>query len=318
MARLEAAAMQIEDPLAYRVAHGFSALTYCYSGHYKEALTHARLALTYPIHASRLNAAVYLYAHRCLPNIAMSASLWMLGYPDQAVEIAQKGLKEATELCNSTVTAYVLASTVFVFLRTGDWPTAQQLIERLLAHANEHRLSTYCPVAVGCGGMLAVLRGEALRGIESLQAAIAALQENQLHRSLFGGALADGFAQAGYAELARKTICDALTWAEGHGALADLPELLRIKGEILNQVAPAEIGESEACLLNSLELARQQSALSLELRSAMSLARLWTDNGRIDEALGLLAPIHGRFSEGLHTRDLVAATKLLADLRSHS
>ena len=68
--------------------------------------------------------------------------------------------------------------------------------------------------------------------------------------------------------------------------------------------------------MNSLKLAREQSALSLELRTAMSLARLWAGNGRVDAALALLAPVQSQFSEGFHTPDLVAATKLLDELRS--
>jgi predicted ATPase len=100
--------------------------------------------------------------------------------------------------------------------------------------------------------------------------------------------------------------------------LADLPELLRIKGEILIAISPADTSEAEACLGNSLELARQQSALSLELRTGMALARLWADKGRVDEALDLLAPIHSGFTEGLHTRDPVAAANLLDELRSRS
>jgi predicted ATPase len=74
--------------------------------------------------------------------------------------------------------------------------------------------------------------------------------------------------------------------------------------------------EGLACLLQALEVARQRGLLSLELRSGISLARLWADRGEADRALELLEPIFSRFSEGFQTLDLMAAAKLLAKLRS--
>jgi predicted ATPase len=85
--------------------------------------------------------------------------------------------------------------------------------------------------------------------------------------------------------------------------VADLPELLCIKAEILIAMSPANTSEAEGCLASSL-------------RTGMSLARLWAENGRFDEALGLLAPIHSRFTEGFHNSDLVAAANLLDERRS--
>jgi predicted ATPase len=179
-------------------------------------------------------------------------------------------------------------------------------------------LATYHPVAVGWQGILAILRGDLSRGIELVQTALAALRAigHELYRCMLSARLAEGFAKSGRTDLAHVTICEALTWAEGHGRSAELPELLRMKGEILIASSPANTTEAQACLESSLQLARAQSALSLELRTGMSLARLWAENGRVDEALGLLAPLHGRFTEGFHTLDLVAARNLLDELRS--
>jgi predicted ATPase len=168
--------------------------------------------------------------------------------------------------------------------------------------------------------MLAVLGGDPSAGIELLQTALAALRADgyENHRSVFSAALAETLANVGRTELAHTTICVTVTWAENHCRAADLPELLRVKGEILTAMSPANSSAAEACLMNSLKLAREQSALSLELRTAMSLARLWAGNGRVDAALALLAPVHGQFSEGFQTPDLVAAAKLLDELRSWS
>jgi predicted ATPase len=99
--------------------------------------------------------------------------------------------------------------------------------------------------------------------------------------------------------------------------VVDLADLLCVKGKILSSMSQQDASEGIACLLQALEVARQRGLLSLELRSGISLARLWADRGEADRALELLEPIFSRFSEGFQTLDLMAAAKLLAKLRSH-
>jgi predicted ATPase len=318
--RFAVVAEQVDDPMAEAIAHALFAVTGYYLGHYKEVLIHARIALSHPAHSSKLNTATHGYVHRIGARFVLSRSLWMLGYPEQAVEAAGQGLDEATDLGNPAPLVYALAWNVLTYLQTGNWPTAEQLITRLMGHANKYSLSNYYGAAVGWQGMLAVLGGDPSAGIELLQTALAALRADgyENHRSVFSAALAETLAKAGRTELAHTTICETVTWAENHCRSADLPELLRVKGEILTAMSPANSTAAEACLMNSLKLAREQSALSLELRTAMSLARLWAGNGRVDAALALLAPVHGQFSEGFQTPDLVAAAKLLDELRSWS
>jgi len=286
--------------------------------------------------------------------------LWMLGYPDQAVVIAEESAKRVVDRgCLHTI-AYVLAACPFVHLRTGHWAMAEEQIQRLSSYCAKHRLGTYTPMVVGWLGSLAVLRGDALLGTELLQDALVALRANGYcqHRRILSGALAEGYALSGQLELAHTTVCEAIEWSEVHGPSPDLLELLRIKGEILTSMSPAQPGEGETCLFHSLQLARQQSLLSLELlrikgeilttmspaqpgegetclfhslqlarqqsllslelRAAMSLARVWAAQGRARESAALLEPIYGRFTEGFGTRDLISAGKLLGELRSQS
>jgi predicted ATPase/DNA-binding winged helix-turn-helix (wHTH) protein len=316
--RCEAAARQIEDPLANAVADSIAATTCCHMGDYKEALMRARSVLTHLAYSSQFNAVSYVNNFRCNLYNVCSRSLWMLGYPQQAVEAAGQCLDEATELGNRPTIAHAMAWNLFTYLQTGDWLTTGELTDRLIDYANRHNLSTYYPVAVGWQGISAILRGDPSRGIELVQTALPALRAfgHELYRGLFSALLAEGFAKTGRIELARTTICETVTWAENHGRSDDLPELLRIKAEILIAISPADTSEAERCLASSRELSRRQSALSLELRTGMSLARLWAKNGKVDEALGLLAPIHSRFTEGFDTRDLIAARNLLDELRS--
>jgi predicted ATPase len=89
-------------------------------------------------------------------------------------------------------------------------------------------------------------------------------------------------------------------------------EIHRLKGELL--IFAGEGAHVEACFQRALDVARAQGALSLELRAAASLARLWKDSGRAREARPLLADVYGRFSEGFDTTDLLDAKSLLDSL----
>jgi predicted ATPase len=158
-----------------------------------------------------------------------------------------------------------------------------------------------------------VSRGDFSRGIELLQTALAALHEDgyELYRPPLSLTLAEGLAKAGRRELAYSTICEAVSWAETRDRALDLIDLLRVKGEILTTMSQQDTSEGEACLLHALQLARRRGLLSYELRSGISIARLWADRTQRDRAFELLDPIFNRFSEGFQTRDLVAAAQLL-------
>ena len=316
--RIEAVAREIDDPLADAIAHALVAITCYYIGDGREVPRHAQLALSGPVRSATLNASTFGYLNRTAVRNVLARSLWALGLPDQALVVAGEAAREATDLGDPLTLAYVLGSILFVYVRTGQWLTAEEVINRLHGYATKHHLSTYVPLAVGWQGHLAVLRGDLSRGIELLQTALADLRVAgyELYSRLLNAALAEGLAKAGQLELAYSRVCEAVAWSESHGPSADLLELLRVKGETLIAMSPSDTRQGEACLQNSLDLARQQGALSMELRSGMSLARVWAGQGQSERAVALLAPIYNRFSEGFETLDVVVASKLLDRLRS--
>ena len=91
-------------------------------------------------------------------------------------------------------------------------------------------------------------------------------------------------------------------------------EMYRIKGELLLQQAVPDAPQAEACFQQALAVARRQQARSWELRAAMSLSRLWQQQGKRTEARELLAPIYSWFTEGFDTLDLQEARALLDEL----
>jgi predicted ATPase/DNA-binding winged helix-turn-helix (wHTH) protein len=316
--RIETVTTAIPNPFDDAVAHGFHAFTCFFTGHNREVHRHARIALAAPVHLSKPNQPSFGQL-RWVRSI-LARNLWALGYPERAMATTEEAAREADDLNHPHPHCYILMSCVVVPLETGDWQRAEELIHRLSGIATKHHLFLYARASVGWQGRLAVSRGDLSRGVELLQTSLAALHEDgyELYRSQLSVTLAEGLATAGQRELAYSTICEAVTWAETRGRVLDLIDLLRVKGEILTSMSPQDTSEGEACLLKSLQFARQRGLLSLELRAGISLARLWADRAQRDKALELLDPIFSRFSEGFQTCDLVAAANLLQQLRSRT
>jgi predicted ATPase len=127
--------------------------------------------------------------------------------------------------------------------------------------------------------------------------------------------LAEAYLHAGEAQIGLDVVEEAMRFVTESGVRFWDAELRRLKGTLLTHLAPGEPQEAEACYQESLSVARHQQAKSLELRAAMSLARLWRDEGRRDEARDLLAGVYDWFSEGFDTPDLRDAKALLDEIR---
>jgi len=126
--------------------------------------------------------------------------------------------------------------------------------------------------------------------------------------------LAEVLAKAGRFGESLVAVAEALQRTERNDAFWWMPEALRIKGEILMQSNASDLESTEDCFTRSLACAHRQGALSWELRAGTSLARLWEQRGRPDDAGALLRPIYARFTEGFGTADLRAARAMLEGL----
>jgi predicted ATPase len=132
-----------------------------------------------------------------------------------------------------------------------------------------------------------------------------------LHSSYFARA----YAELGQFDDAWRSIGDAMTAVETTKERWWEAEVNRTAGEITLLSPEPDAAKAEAYFERSLAVARQQQAKSFELRAAMSLARLWRDQGKVQQARELLAPVDGWFTEGFDTRDLTEAKALLEELR---
>jgi predicted ATPase len=160
-----------------------------------------------------------------------------------------------------------------------------------------------------------IKRGDVAAGVRRLRAALEELREASFVLRYLEplSALAEGLAGAGQVGEGLQAIDEALAQCERTDERWSIAELLRVRGELLLLEGASEASAAAAGDLyqKGLDWARRQGALSWELRCATSLARLWRNQARRDEARELLAPVYDRFTEGFATADLGAAKALL-------
>jgi predicted ATPase len=256
-----------------------------------------------------LNTNFFGYDHRIRALVALARALWLLGFPERALAVAQQTLDEAAAEDRPVTTCIALIYTSSVFLWCGDHATAEDIIERLIAHAGRHGLTPYHAVGLGLKGELSVRSGNVAPGIELLHRALDVLDKEQhsIQFTTFKTALAEAQCLLGHYDRALKSIEEALSVAN----TCDRPEMLRVKGHVL---AAMNRPEAEASLREALQLAQSQSALGWELRAATSLGRLMAGQGAREPARELLAGVYARFREGFETSDLLDVKAVMDQL----
>ena len=284
-------------------------------GNQATAQRHCERSMALAVELGTFNESVFGFNHRINALIGLALTLWLRGFSDQALRIVQRAIDETASRHHpvSICISLVYASTFLLW--TGDLPGASDLIEQLIVHAGRYSLAPYRAAGIALKGELAIARDEPEAGLDLLRSALGTLRAQQYNLLIpgFTGALAEGLRQTGQFEEALFTINGAIAHATNSGAELDLPELLRIKSQIL--AARHDRKSAMSCLTEALTVARAQSALAWELRSTVALARLLCEDGQRDQARHTLALVYGRFTEGFETADLRMARALLEDLR---
>jgi predicted ATPase len=197
----------------------------------------------------------------------------------------------------------------------GDWVRAEEMIKKASALANRHSFTPFHTHGHLLRGALLIKRGEPETGIEIIRGNFGIMSEDRytLMNTVFLTALAEGLSMIGQFDEALTSVDRAIAQVGSTGESFDMPEMLRIKGEI--KWRSMGLPNAEKWLFLSLDCARKQSALGWELRTAMSLARLWSKDNRAADALALVAPLYARYAEGFQSGDLKEARNLLNNLR---
>src|SRR5262249_36795094 len=188
--------------------------------------------------------------------------------------------------------------------------------EVALALLTEQEFGQWVATVTFQHGWALAAQGQHEAGIAQMHQGLAARQATGSVNTLseYLACLAEAYGGIGQAEEGLRLLAEALVWVDTAGQRHYAAEVHRIKGELLLQQAIPDRPQAEACFQRALAVARRQQAKSWELRAAMSLARLWQQQGKQAEACELLAPIYGWFTEGFDTADLQEAKALLEEL----
>jgi predicted ATPase len=197
-----------------------------------------------------------------------------------------------------------------------DYVTAGRLVNELVTLAGDKGASFWRAAGKMHEGLLLASAGRVLDGIHASNSGIAVLQSTGATMVLpyYSSCLAMNHAKIGQFEAARRLIREAMRTTEETNERWFEAEIYRISGEIELKSPNPGGAEPEVHFARALSVARAQQARSLELRAAMSMARLWSEQGKRAEARNLLAPIYGWFTEGFDTLDLKTAQALLDEL----
>jgi predicted ATPase len=307
-------AERVGDPGLYLQAHHSAWTNMMWRGKFLESREHMRRGLSlYDRDEHRTHALTYGGHDPGVCALGQGAMLsWLLGYPAQAVRSARDGLDLAETLSHMPSVGHALwfAAVTYYFCR--DVPAVLDCSERMIALGREHGLVQYQTIGNMAHGWALTQLGSIDEGLPELRQAVSRYGAiTRVMISVFSTMLAEAELRAGSAQEAITILeaCERETTSRDE--LFWRASMLNLKG---NALAAQHNPEAESSLQAGLDIARNQRAKSIELRSAVALARLYQKKGRHGEARDLLSPVYSWFAEGFDTLDLKEAKALLGVL----
>jgi len=285
-------------------------------GEFVQAQTHLEQSIAL-YHPEQHHSHADLYDHDSVASLSHAAwTLWYRGYPDQAVAKANEALLRGRKLSDPFLLALALwwAAVLHQFRREGE--LAEKLAEAAITLSTERGFPLWLAQGTVTRGWALAERGQCDEGIAQLRQGLAALRATgaEYTRPHALTLLAEAHGKVGKTQQALLVLGQAMAIVDRTGERYYAAEMYRLKGELLLMRNSSSTTDAESCFRTAIEIAREQSAKSLELRATTSLARLLVSQSRRDEARTMLAEIYGRFTEGFDTADLKDARALLTKL----
>jgi class 3 adenylate cyclase/predicted ATPase len=242
--------------------------------------------------------------------------MWHLGYPEAALRDADRALRDAREIDQAATLMLALSVTAWTQIFCGNYAAASSRESELVALADEKGAAWWKALGTWSQGVLFVLTGNASDAVQMITSGLTAYRAAgaTAYVPLNFSYLATAYAGLGRFDNAWRSVDEALTAVDTTKERIFEADICRIAGEVALKSPEPDEAKAQEYFERALRIARQQQAKSLELRAAMSLARLWRDQVKVSEARELLAPVYGWFTEGFETRDLKEAKALLEQL----
>ncbi|MFQ5946713.1 MAG: AAA family ATPase, partial [Anaerolineae bacterium] len=246
----------------------------------------------------------------------LAYTLWLLGYPDQALERENEALTLAQKLAHAYTLARGLHWSAILHQFRREWHVVRERADAAIPVAAKQGLALVLAVGPVMRGWALAMQGQGTEGLTQIRQGLDAYRATgaEFQRPHFLTMLAEVHGTLGRPEEGLSALNEALAQVEQGEERYYEAELYRLKGELLLAQKGGSEEDAEACFQQALDLARHQEAKSLELRAATSLSRLWQRQGKREEARQLLAEIYGWFTEGFDTADLNEARALLEAL----
>jgi predicted ATPase len=315
--QLLALAQQVQDAARLLAAHRALGATLFFLGTAASAYTHLAQALAL-YNPQQHSAQAFLYGEDtsvvCRSHAAWAR--WSLGYPVQGLARNDEALTLAQQIVHPYILGYVLnlAARFHQFRR--EVRLTQERAAALISLAQEQGFQYLMVQGSVLHGWALAQQGQARDGIEQMHQGLTAHHATgaELGRPYYLALLAQAYGIMGQADAGLKVLTEALTLADTTEERWYEAELHRLKGELLLQQNAVNQTEAETCFQQAIRIAQSQQAKSWELRATTSLARLWQQQGKRQEAYDLLAPVYHWFTEGFNTADLQGARALLEEL----
>jgi predicted ATPase len=242
--------------------------------------------------------------------------LWLLGYPEAALKDADCALMEARQIEHAATLMFTLNFPILINTYCGNFDAANERIKELVVLAEEKGAPFRKAEGVLRRGYVLTLTGKATKAVEMVTSGIDLWRSagSTIFTPEHEFMLAIAYADSGQFDQAWRCIGEAMTAMQATKERWCEAEAHRVAGEIALKSPQPDVAKAQAYFEHSLTVARAQQAKSWELRAAMSLARLLTDQGKRQTAHDLLAPIYDWFTEGFDTSDLLKAKALLDEL----
>ena len=246
-------------------------------------------------------------------RVLAAVTRWLLGYPDQALTHIHEALALAHALSHPYSLAYARVLAAFVTQFRRDVPAVHEHAEAAVALATEQGFPHWAAMGTVLWGWALAMQGQREEGIAQIGQGIAAFRATgaAVYVPYFCTVRADVSAHLGHTDDGLQALAEAHTLIEQHEERWWEAEVSRLRGVLLLRQPGTPQDEAETCFQQALAIARRQEAKALELRAAMSLARLWQQQGKRAAARQLLAEVYGWFTEGFDTADLQEAKALL-------
>ncbi|MBR0695170.1 adenylate/guanylate cyclase domain-containing protein [Bradyrhizobium lablabi] len=301
-----------DSPVAAIVARWSSGVTCWFAGDYLNARTHLEQALA--AYASEPDPVIFKASTLDLPFVIMrflALVLWPLGEIDRARQLAGAAVNAPGEHRALARANALVHKAVF----DGLCGSRLQQTETILALglARDHTMPLYVAAGTYLNGLAKWRAGEGAVGLAEMQRGWTLLHENDCYlcEPFWGMQIALANAQAGQIEAGLDILRGLIGAGEQSGQHWLDAELLRVQGELLSRRNPPDVSGAEDAYRRALGIARSQETRTFELRSALGLARLYNDDGRVDAVSELLAPVRARFDAGQDLAEIADADELL-------